>query len=251
MRIAHVVLPAASAYEQKSQRVDLAALQEEHQVTLFDDPRRAAVCDVTQIYGPPTSILAGRRYVISPLAEEGAELVPEAVEERYFGVAQAIPPALAGRIAGATAIAIASFRRRSIISMVEQTFARLHRTRDDIEWLLFDQPPSPSELAGLSAWVDPAVDERDFDGFVAEALVCSRVVIAARTPINVQRLEKGRTGLLVRCGDANELSHAILAALFKPEVAQQKIEDARQTISKFRPRQRLRALMRIVEQARA
>ena len=49
---------------------------------------------------------------------------------------------------------------------------------------------------------------------------------------------------------ANELTHAILAALFKPEVAQQKIEAARQTISKFHPRQRLRALTQLIETAR-
>ncbi|PYQ53865.1 MAG: hypothetical protein DMF59_00550 [Acidobacteria bacterium] len=47
-----------------------------------------------------------------------------------------------------------------------------------------------------------------------------------------------------------EFTHAILAALFKPEVARQKIEAARQTISKFHPRQRLRALQQMLTTAK-
>ena len=47
--------------------------------------------------------------------------------------------------------------------------------------------------------------------------------------------------------DPNELTHAILAALFKPEVAHSKMEAARQTLSKFRPRQRLRVLTHMYE----
>jgi len=46
---------------------------------------------------------------------------------------------------------------------------------------------------------------------------------------------------------ANELTHAILAALFKPELGKEKLAAARQTISKYRPRQRLRALVTIYE----
>ena len=56
--------------------------------------------------------------------------------------------------------------------------------------------------------------------------------------------------LVVLPNDPNELTHAILAALFKPEVAQQKIEAARQTISKFHPRQRLRALQQMLTTAK-
>ena len=50
--------------------------------------------------------------------------------------------------------------------------------------------------------------------------------------------------------DANELSHAILTALFRPEVAQQKIDASRQTIAKFRPRQRTRVLTALYESLR-
>ena len=82
---------------------------------------------------------------------------------------------------------------------------------------------------------------------MAEALVAGNVVVASRTIINVTRLEKGRTGFLAPPNDPNELTHAILAALFKPELAQETLAAARQTISKYRPRQRLRALVPIYE----
>jgi glycosyltransferase involved in cell wall biosynthesis len=124
---------------------------------------------------------------------------------------------------------------------------RLDRTRDDITWLLFDAPPSPDELASVGVWVDPAIDERDYDGFTAEAMAAGRVVVASRTAINVHRAEKGRTALLVPAGDPNELTHAILAALFKSEVGQQRANAARQTISKFRARQRHRVLAALYE----
>jgi glycosyltransferase involved in cell wall biosynthesis len=121
---------------------------------------------------------------------------------------------------------------------------RLHRMRDDIEWLLLDQPPA--DFSEFDAWIDPAIDEEDLDGFVAESQVCGKIVVAARTAINAKRLEKGRTGILFPPRDPNELTHAILAGLFKPEIAQQKTEAAKQTISKFHPRQRLRALTQLL-----
>jgi glycosyltransferase involved in cell wall biosynthesis len=137
--------------------------------------------------------------------------------------------------------------RPSTQNIIDQTHARIHRFRDDIIWHLFTHQPSPAELAQLSAWIDPAVEEDDFDGLTAEALVTGLPVVASRTPINVQRCEQGRTGFLIPPRDPNELVHAILAALFKPEVANPKISAARQTASKFRIRQRLRVLQQIYE----
>ena len=99
----------------------------------------------------------------------------------------------------------------------------------------------------LSFWVDPAIDENDFDGFVAEAIAAGTPVIASRTAINTQRLEKGRTGVLVPARDPNEWTHAILAALFKPEFRLSKTVAAQQTASKFRPRNRARALIQLYE----
>ena len=131
--------------------------------------------------------------------------------------------------------------------MIDQTLTRIHRFRDDVSWTLFDRVPEPQDLLSVDIWVDPAIDDRDFDGFVAEAVVSGLPVVAGRTPINEIRLEKGRTGALVPPRDPNEMTHAILTALFKPEVARSKQNAARQTASKFRARQRLRVLSHLYE----
>jgi glycosyltransferase involved in cell wall biosynthesis len=108
-------------------------------------------------------------------------------------------------------------------------------------------PLTPEDLASVDIWVDPAIDDNDLDGFVAEGLVVGLPVVATRTAINVLRLEQGRTGFLVPPRDPNEMTHAILSALFKTEVAESRQFAARQTVSKFRARQRLRILTRIYE----
>ncbi len=224
--------------------MDFAAFSGEYEVVA--DARTA---DIAHVYAAKAhvEVPSKRRWwsagnpagvFISPIEEKGFELVPEAVEEHYFDTPARLP---------ALHKTVASFARPSLRNVVELTVARLHRTREDIEWLVYERPPSIEDLATIDAWIDPAIGARDFDGFVAEAVVAGLLAIAARTPINIDRLEKGRTGLLVPVNDPNELAHAILAGLFKPEVAQQKIDAARQTRSKFRPRQRLRALTRIYE----
>jgi glycosyltransferase involved in cell wall biosynthesis len=229
MKIAQIVAPGASEYERKSQRVDFAALtQAGHQVAVYQSADVDA--EIAHVYGKA-------RRVRIPHVVEGELEIPEAVEEHYWS-SDGLKPVL--HLCG-------SFARRGIRNVIEQTYARLTRTRDDIEWRLFERPPTPSELAEVAVWVDPALTDDDRDGFVAEALVSGNVVVASRTTINVQRLETGRTGFLVPPNDPNELTHAILAALFKSELGQAKASAARQTISKFRPRQRLRALTPIYE----
>ena len=217
MRILQVLPIPSSEYDKKSQRIDYELLRYDYDVSLGGN----VDADVVLAYGrPPVSDL------------------PEAVEESYWdasGAAGFSPP---GRRPEGRRYTIGSFRH---FSTVEQTMARLHRFRDDIDWLLLDEPPK--NFDDFDVWVDPG---EDLDGFVAEALVSGTVVVGARTEINTKRLEKGRTGFLVPPRDANELTHAILAALFKPEVAQQKIDAARQTMSKFHPRQRLRALRQLI-----
>jgi YHS domain-containing protein/glycosyltransferase involved in cell wall biosynthesis len=142
---------------------------------------------------------------------------------------------------------IASFRRAGIDDFVQRTLARIERFRSDIEWHLYEHPPLPADLASVDLWVDPALADHDFDGFVAEALVVGVQVVAGRTAINTLRLERGRTGFLVPPNDPNEMTHAILAALFKPEVAESRVQAAKQTRSKFRPRQRARVLVQQYE----
>jgi hypothetical protein len=174
--------------------------------------------------------------VVSPT---GNSPVPEAVEAQYF-------EPVSRRVNEEKTIG--SFHRAGTRNMIEQTLTRIHRFRDDVAWNIFDHVPSPHDLAGVDVWVDPTGDPEDFDGYVAEALVVGLPVVTARTPINSLRLEQGRTGWLVPPLDPNEMTHAILAALFKPEVAENKLAAARQTVSKFRARQRKRALSSLYEQ---
>ena len=277
MRILQITLPGASEFEKKCQRIDFASLSAKHEVIVAGSTRDAPAADIAHIYGPvplppgplvgftmpyvassaPTrSRLSFRRpaqpaaviwsaAAVPPLLREqcdsmaaALQIVPEAVEEIYFASdAKPRPPSNT----------LGSFARPSIVNFVEQTLVRVGRFRDDVTWKLFGHPPSPDDLAGVDVWVDPAIDEADLDGFVAEAIVAGKIVVASRTEVNAQRLEQGRTGLLVPPNDPNELTHAILAALFKPEVARSKIEAARQTAGKFRPRQRSRVLERFYE----
>lgn len=271
MRIAQIILPGASEYERKCQRVDRAALAETHDVFVASiDDVAASAADVAHVYAsgelprpafarfpvPYVSSAQMRparwslrrpvppRAVVSPLAEKdgggGVTLLPEAVEEHYRTHRPAPRAERETKVLG-------SFARPAVAAMVEQTLYRLHRFRGDVEWMLFDRIPASEDLSGVDAWVDPAIAEDDLDGFVAEALVVGVSVVASRTPINVLRLEKGRTGLLVPPRDPNELTHAILAALFKPEVAESRRAASRQTVSKFGPRQRIRVLAQLYD----
>jgi glycosyltransferase involved in cell wall biosynthesis len=262
MRIAQIVLPNASEYERKSQRADQAALSEKHHVEVVPlESVATADADIAHVYAggelpagafvrfplPYVSSAAmhssrwswrkpvAPRVVVSPLGEEP---LPEVVEDAYF---------VEAAVRDAAVKIVGSFDRPAVRNSVEQTLARIARFRSDVEWQIYRSAPSPTELAGVDLWVDPAVDESDFDGFVAEALVVGLPVVATRTPINVLRLEKGRTGFLTPPRDPNEMTHAILTALFKSEVAQGRQISARQTVSKFRARQRLRILTRIYE----
>lgn len=268
MRIVQIVLPGASEYERKSQRADFGALSPHHEVTTCSSADDVPSGDVAHIYGPrdlPAGLLRGfplpyltnsaiRRtrffnrayraalHTISPLEGEGTTTVPEAVEDSYWRAEVQSPsgvrePRVAG-VFGATC-------RPGVRNAVEQTAARLQRFRDDVIFHLFDSVPTPADLADVDIWVDPTPDSADFDGMVAEAIVCGLTVVASRTPINSRRLENGRIGFLVPPADPNELTHAILTALFKPEVGQARIDAARQTASKFRPRQRLRVLAQL------
>jgi hypothetical protein len=257
--IAQLLIPGASAYERKSQRIDFASLSAEHDVRLGE----LANADIVHIYAPhdfdPSivrDIVApyvsnarpkSRRFrksvqpdhLITPLKETTETFIPEAVEDIYFGNRATGQPG--------NRPTIGSYRRKTTNNIIEQTAHRIQRFRDDVDWLLFDTAPSPDDLRSVDVWADPAVDESDFDGFVAEAIAAGTAVIAARTAINTQRLEKGRTGVLVPPRDPNEWTHAILAALFRPEFRQARVMAAQQTASKFRPRHRARALTQLYE----
>jgi hypothetical protein len=267
MRIAQVVLPGASEYEKKCARVDALSLETHGHEPFASASTEAAAsgADVAHVYAGvevPADVAAsiripfiatapvarGRwtfrrivepRFVVSPVAGDGRTLVPEAVEDRWFEAPPAPRP---------EANRIGVFSHPAVVSMLDQVRHRLHRTREDLEWLILTTPPTPADLAGVDLWLDPAVEETDFDGFGAEALVAGVPVVAARTEMNTTRMEKGRTGFLVRPRDANEFTHAILTALFKPEVTAGRLLAARQTFARFRARQRFRVLSQLYQQ---
>jgi glycosyltransferase involved in cell wall biosynthesis len=174
----------------------------------------------------------------------GEIVVPEAVEARYFQEARALP------IEESKRVGILVGSRATVHSLMERTAHRIARMRDDVSFISFHEPPTPEELSCLHAWADLTMDQHDADGWTAEALASGLVVIATRTTINEHRLEQGRCGFSVPLNDPNEATHAILTALFKTEAAQQKTHAARQTISKFKPRQRVRALLSLYESVR-
>lgn len=266
MRVAQVVFPNAPEFERKSQRIDFAALRAEHDVITVAGSADVGEADLVHLYAPRNAgsrafrglrapavasfavkkrwLARGPAVSVSPVEKEGFTLLPEAVEEKWFVEAPRATLTNERRT-------VAAFGRPALHSVIPLTLARLHRTRDDIEWISFDAPPEPADLATVDAWIDPAVDEEDYDGFVAEAIVAGLPVVASRTSINLQRLEHGRTGFLVPPNDPNELTHAILTALFKGEAAQQKQYAAKQTAAKFRPRQRLRVLSGIYQSLRS
>jgi hypothetical protein len=251
MRLAQIVVPNASEYERKCQRADQEALASKVELVALKDAQVAHVYasgplptrefidfPVPYVATAPVEIsrwsLRKPRVPAAVVPAVGEKALQEAVEEAYWG------PALPRREGEARIIG--SYARPSVRNVVEQTLVRIHRFREDVTWNLFDHVPTREDLSGVDVWVDPAMDESDLDGFVAEALVVGLPVVASRVGVNAQRLENGRTGWLVPPGDPNEMTHAILAALFKPEVAENKVAAARQTISKFRARQRVRVL---------
>jgi glycosyltransferase involved in cell wall biosynthesis len=262
VRIVQVLSPTSTAFELTCQKVDFEALRADHDVTIVASAKEADPCAIGHFYAPRKQTIVwlgkGKRWfakrptvAISPVQETGFSLVPEAVEERYFESSKfevrSSNSEFALRTSNFELASVGVLGRPALKNMINQVIARVHRTREDIDFLVFDEAPTPDELRKLNVWMDPALDDHDFDGFVAQAVVCGLPVVASRTKINAQRLEQGRTGWLAPPGDPNELTHAILSALFKPEVARQKIDAARQTASKFRPRQRLRALTAIYE----
>lgn len=170
--------------------------------------------------------------IVSPHpAIDAAAVLPEMVDPGYFHSPGA--PNENSTVGG-----IVTERTRQ---QYEAVRARITRLRDDVRWRPFDTVPSPQEMATVTCWVDFGVAE-DEEGGVAESLVSGRAVIAPRTEPNRQRLLEGAAGFLVPKHDPNETAHVILTALFKPEVARERIETAVSNRDRFHPSTRLREL---------
>ena len=277
MRLAQVLLPGLTLYEQKCQRLDAGALAPTHDVIQIADfpgsdfdlvpgtrllrKLHASECDVAHIYGNPIPPAIARKIAIPFVAAS------EVARTRLFlpgkrATSRAMPPAGPGAIAepvddgflrplarrradGQWIVGSVGPHRPGVRRMLELTLARIYRFREDISWHLLDEAPEPTDLAAVDIWVDPAADDGDVDGFTAEALVSGLPVIASRTAVNRFRTDEGRAAVLVPPGDPNELTHAILTALFKPETIAGRLAAARELQPRFSPARRAEALAAI------
>lgn len=168
--------------------------------------------------------------------------LPEPIDEQYSHspttVPAAPPPYILGSYTGT---------RPGVHDFCVEVMARLTRFRDDVDWLLYDEAPSAAEIDAVTAWVDPAINPDDPDGFVAEAMLRRRVVIGSRTAANIYRLEQGTSGFLAPLRDANEMAHAIAQVLFRPELRGPRLANAEHGLSRFDPAQRARVLSVLYE----
>jgi glycosyltransferase involved in cell wall biosynthesis len=138
-----------------------------------------------------------------------------------------------------------SISREGADRVRELALARLFRFRTDVEWRSFSALPAATQMMELDLWIDPAPDENDRDGYTAEAVSLGMPIVAAKTEINVRRLDGGRAGRLFPPRDANELVHAALNVLFKPETHQPLLEEARASKERFSPQTRAHYLREI------
>jgi hypothetical protein len=274
MRILQIVTSTATRYDRKHQSLDREALQSLAAVETWTERagrwksegeelapnalvRRARESDALIVYAAdlPRPLLraAGKPYVASssppasrlpwrkvqpPAALDDATLregLPEAIAPEYFQQKD-------GR-RNRPQLTVGSIDTPHARSMRELTLARIYRFREDIQWELFDAIPSVSELHSVHVWVDPAASPVERDGGTAEALASGLPVAATRTALNEIRLDRGMAGVLVPPRDANELAHAIVGLLFKPERAATRLEHAAQHARRFAPEHRAAALV--------
>lgn len=288
VKVAQLLLEDASHYDRKSQLIDRETLASEAALITFtakdgtyeDDQgeelslreltaRLGREVNLLHVYGPLGQEKAVLRalpvpYVASEQPESGMFswravpepaaiispmrdlIVPEAVEKDFFSIQRPQQTEQETLFLGTFASG-----RADVTELCELTLVRLSRFREDLEWELFETPISTEALTALNVWIDPAIDPSDYDGFSAEALVAGLPVVACRTPINRQRLEEGAAGYLVPPNDPNELAHAILAALFKPEVTDPRLDRARQSRDRFLPEVRAARLLDVYQRALA
>ncbi|HVR43863.1 MAG TPA: glycosyltransferase [Thermoanaerobaculia bacterium] len=162
-------------------------------------------------------------------------LAADAVEEAWFAVD---PPSGPGVRVGIVAASESSRR------MLEATRLRVERFRDDLRWIVFDRMPGPEAMREIDVWLDPS-EEPEADGGTPEAMAAGKIVVAAATEAGRRRLDQGRAGFLVPPGDANEMAHALLNALFKPELARPRAERGRAAAEAFHPSRRAERLLEI------
>lgn len=155
---------------------------------------------------------------------------PESVSREYLGMPAAPAPEwMVASVAGP---------ERS--EMLERTLERISRFRGDVAWTEFSALPPAEELIRVRLWVDCGVDA---DGGSLEALACGLPVIACRTNLTLARSAGGSAAWLVPPGDANELAHAIVNALFRPERMEHYVSAAQARRNNFDPASRAANLL--------
>jgi glycosyltransferase involved in cell wall biosynthesis len=273
--IGQLLTPDAGFYERKHQILDASTLAEEHQIHIWQLDRTGGSidamvgevgrrgCALLHVYGaieveslarltlpviipfryePPRRRLFSKRRPPPRLLELLPGELPEAVDSQFIEPPEALVP----RTTPPWRVATLG-RGDQIEAMVQLSLIRLQRFRSDVEWHMLSAPPTVERLRNFDAWVDPAVDPGDPDGFTAEAAAAGLPVVASRSPLNEQRLEGGKAGFLVPPGDPNELVHALLQALFNPEARESRHESAAARRGCFAPAERAKALVRYYE----
>jgi glycosyltransferase involved in cell wall biosynthesis len=273
--IGQLLTPDAGFYERKHQILDASALEAKHQIHTWKlsstsggvDALAQEIagrgCALLHLYGPidveslarlalpvivpfryepPRRRWFSPRLSLPPLLELLPGDLPEAVDAQFME----LPEEPAQRSAPPWRVATLG-RGEQIEAMVQLSLIRLQRFRSDVEWHLLSAPPTARRLRSFDAWVDPAVDPADPDGFTAEAAAAGLPVVASRSPLNEQRLAGGEAGFLVPAGDPNELVHALLQALFNREATGSRLERAAARRACFSSAERAAALVRYYE----
>lgn len=274
MRLAQILLDDAAPRQRRLQALDRAALASRVDVVTIAahgglaalrDAVASSGAEVAHVYGPPllpsfvmdavavpvvSSGPARRsllpwRHTRQPDAILGATPeteVPEAVDPGYFEIAARAMP---------TSFRIGCTASRAARALAEGTKHRIERFRDDIRWMFFEGTPAPAEMSLLNVWVGAEEDDDAAESGVPEALAAGRGVVAVASPGNHERLEGGAAGFLVPPGDSNETAHAVLAALFKPELRDARIARGRQKAESWRPERRAERLVAIYDRLRS
>ena len=277
MRLAQILLDDAPPRQRRLQALDRAALasridvvtiplERRHTAIALRDALGSARAEVAHLYAPelfPGSLLEAIQIpvlasgtaqrsrlpwrktkqpdAILGRSPEGRE--PEAVDPGYFGISTGGTPT--------------SFRigchaaTRSARALADGTKHRIERFRDDIRWMYFRETPAPSEIGLLNVWVDAEPAGDGVENGVREALAAGRAVVAVATPANRETLEGGAAGFLVPPEDPNETAHAVLAALFKPELRDPRIARGRKLAEGWRPERRADRLLEIYQRLRS
>lgn len=273
MRIARVLLPSFSAFDLKCFRLD----RESGNATVEAfwtiagpgavDPQsvserqlarelRDFAPSILHVYGTgpvPQSLISATNapWLADRALEPSRSLLGRRPRGRSKSLFDEIPEPVAMEFLGPTGErppierpTIGALRRGpATVARCQLTDARIRRFRDDIDWRLFEAPPQANEMSSLSLWLDPTDDEDDLDGLVCEAIALGVPVVAARTAANRLRSDDGRAAALCPKRDPNEMAHAIVTTLFKPERAAQLLAAAAEIRDRFHPARRRQALL--------